>query len=328
VNHGNKLSPVETSPSGVPSGEININQSPRDDLIPTEGRDAIAGLVRGFIRATMVTWRDPTQLFRPRPLSMMDVVHLAASSDLKASLPLSNLQSLKHCWQTYGWRNTASMMALPMVANWGISFGMFSTFTQLERRFNSTKPRSSKMTFYSGMAAGTMQALLSTPFEIGKTHLQASADCRYLHLAMIELVKANGGNPLVLYRGIHLTLLRDIFSLGMFFGSYVEGRYQCIRFVFGVEHMHDLSKWSQVTCVTIAGTLSGLSYVLVATPLGTVRRMYLLSRAEKRSDSFRNLFKALYREHGLTGYFIGVTRRLVRVLPGAIASLLVLELFV
>jgi len=140
-----------------------------------------------------------------------------------------------------------------------------------------------------GLAAGTAQVMITSPYEMVKTNLQMANRLDYSQLL----------NPRKLYTGAAACFLRDIPFSGVYFPLYWWLKDRCKLHVF------------------VAGTIAGAPAAFLCTP-ADVTKTRMQTFKNKNIDTKSGLIdiaKAIYKEEGLRAFFKGGGWRVMRSSP-------------
>jgi solute carrier family 25 protein 39/40 len=209
-------------------------------------------------------------------------------------------------------------------------------------RTHSASPLSNLGPTWSPLIAGAFaRAIAATaisPLELFKTRLQASSSHSFRDtLQGIREMVVNEG-PFSLWRGLGLTLWRDVPFSGIYWLGYEAIKEQLRKRreeKWSLLHDHpegillpsaqsqkkeDLHAQATFTDSFVAGALSGMVAAFVTTPydVGKTRRQISHSRGEEigaRPMSMPKVLLEIYREGGLQGLWKGCVPRMLKVAP-------------
>ncbi|KAJ3038771.1 carnitine transporter [Rhizophlyctis rosea] len=118
------------------------------------------------------------------------------------------------------------------------------------------------------------------------------------------------GGVRALFRGTGLTLLRDV--PGSFFYFLV---YEAVKRSFG----GDKADGMHAGAVLLAGGLAGVANWTVCIPIDTVKSRYQSGRTPHGTSALRTIFRDIWAEAGVKGFFRGLGPTLLRAFPASAA---------
>ncbi|KAG9292950.1 hypothetical protein G9A89_016312 [Geosiphon pyriformis] len=270
---------------------------------------APAAIARSIVLQGLALWyRTPIKLFRP-----LRVDYLVMA---RAILPVENQ---KRHW----FRSTSLGMLSHAVELHGVLYTVY--ISSLERCHNPTSllshhpsftPPPFSLVFLSGSIAGAAQSLIATPMDSLKVRFEVNDLLEGKHRSMFGYAmntwKELGISSI--YRGFGLTLVKDSFSCGLFFGVFEYVKHQCYRSfineIYNYQSKEVTSSQSDLSSlltnkphfmlepafVLAAGGLAAISYHLIDYPLDRVRNVFLIeeAQAEYQHEKGSRLYKATW----------------------------------
>ena len=151
---------------------------------------------------------------------------------------------------------------------------------------NSTNPTIStnKNRIIAGMTAGFFQSFITSPAELLKIRMQRNKD--------LTLKNAYRSVPNI-YRGLSMTIARDIPFTGIFFPAY-----------YGIRRSINVSP-SSIFGDIVAGLGAGISATTLVTPFDVVKTKYQASN----SGTIYSVIKNTYNEGGPSAFIRGIVPR-------------------
>ncbi|KAF5270680.1 hypothetical protein FQA39_LY01418 [Lamprigera yunnana] len=197
----------------------------------------------------------------------------------------------------------APLVSLPPI--FGISFVGYSIGKSLFESA-SDKPLSMTQDFLAGGVAGFFSTVFTTPGERIKCLLQiqqSSKEKQYNGIldAAVKLYRKDGIRSI--YKGTLITLVRDIPASGAFYLTYNQFKRYCTD--DGKKDMHFL-------LTIIGGGLAGTMNWLVCMPADVVKSRLQTSQ---KATSTMVVFRQIFLQEGLLGFYRGITPVLLRAFP-------------
>lgn len=157
----------------------------------------------------------------------------------------------------------------------------------------------------AGASAGLAQCIATNPMEVSKIHMQESATGTTME-AVSELGLTG------LYRGVHITLLRDIpFSVIMFPGYAMTAAAIQERFKAQLPAgQTELSNTQQVLATFTAGAVAGSLGSGLVTPMDVIKTRVQGKQAAKY-DGLVDCFKKVTKAEGFMALWAGLVPRMV-----------------
>ncbi|KHJ30541.1 putative amino-acid transporter arg-13 [Erysiphe necator] len=166
----------------------------------------------------------------------------------------------------------------------------------------------------TGATAGAATSFILTPFELVKCRIQAPI-CRrtdYSPFAIIGDIWSHGG-IMGFWRGQASTLIRESLGSAAWFGS-KESVSTLFRIINSNHNeLIPLPLYQQV----IAGASAGMSYNLISFPADTIKSRMQTSGLGVDKKSIWSETKAVWRHHGLKGYYRGCGITVMRSAPSS-----------
>lgn len=147
----------------------------------------------------------------------------------------------------------------------------------------------------AGAGAGLCQVIATNPMEIVKIRMQMQSDLPLgERLSVSQIVKDLGLSGM--YRGVGITLLRDVpFSL-IFFPLYSTIRESL------APSLHN---------TLFSGVIAGASAAVIVTPMDVIKTIYQSKGGRRKYGSVRNCFTSVVREQGVKRLMRGAVPRAV-----------------
>lgn len=230
------------------------------------------------------------------------------------------------------WRGLSPSLAMSIPAN-VIYFAGYDWF-----RTSPSSPLTGRMSdIYAPLAAGStarvIAAIAVSPIEMLRTRMQATSNqekgvLRATVAGLREMVSSEG--YLTLWRGINLTLWRDVPFSALYWWGYEQGRKRLTETRRNLGHFSgessELSYGGLLADSFAAGTLSGAISALVTTPfdVGKTRQQTALYGSDSNVRNTKELPENrimprflwhIYRTDGLAGLFKGWAPRCLKVAP-------------
>ncbi|KAJ2451273.1 hypothetical protein EV183_003727 [Coemansia sp. RSA 2336] len=197
---------------------------------------ATASAVRGLMLQPLYLWyRTPLKLFRPLRVDYLATARALLPPDVLArriSLRGSTVGMIANAIKQRGWSFLPRYVLQPMLANWAVGFALFTTYTAA---LPSTYARASSQysissserlpwypPFIAGAMAGLAQSAVATPLDSLRVRFEVEdmVNGRYhswwnFARGQISELGLHG-----LYRGLKLTLAKDVIGYAGFFGLF------------------------------------------------------------------------------------------------------------
>ncbi|KAJ1732935.1 hypothetical protein LPJ72_003135 [Coemansia sp. Benny D160-2] len=197
---------------------------------------AATSAVRGILLQPLYLWyRTPLKLFRPLRVDYLATARALLPQEIlsqRVSLRGSTLGMIANAVKQRGWSFVPRYVLQPMAANWTIGFALFTTYTailpaayaQASRQYfiNSNEALPWYPPVLAGASAGLAQSIVATPLDSLRMRFEVEdmVSGRYRswwafasnHMSVVGLKG--------LYRGLRLTMSKDILGYAAFFGLF------------------------------------------------------------------------------------------------------------
>ncbi|RUS23808.1 mitochondrial carrier domain-containing protein [Jimgerdemannia flammicorona] len=215
---------------------------------------APTAIARTLIMQGMHFWyRTPLKLFRPLRVDYMvmarAIMPIDNATKRRFSFRYTYLGMLANAVKLQGWRFIPRHVLPPLLANTFIGTVLYTTYIATLPVFHPASsfqkhrtfpPPPFSSVFMAGALAGAAQAVVATPMDSLKVRFEVMDLLEGKHRSMWAyardtLRKLGVGSA---YRGFTLTLVRDSFACGLFFGTFEwvkqQGYYYFLDEVYGV----------------------------------------------------------------------------------------------
>lgn len=171
----------------------------------------------------------------------------------------------------------------------------------------------------SGAVAGSLHALVASPFEAARAHnAHSHKSFDYVNSAR-ALMQHHGNASLV--RGLGLVLPRDALGFGSFFAIY-----KVMKKEFNWLLPDEWGKVKGATGVLLAGGFGGMAYQLIAHPFEQIQHVYMTEYHHKfLFNSYRHTIRHIIETEGWNYFYRGVGARLKRAFSPAAIGFLIYE---
>ncbi|KAJ2496025.1 hypothetical protein GGH96_006103 [Coemansia sp. RSA 1972] len=197
---------------------------------------ATASAVRGLMLQPLYLWyRTPLKLFRPLRVDYLATARALLPQEVlsrRVSLRGSTVGMIANAVKQRGWSFLPRYVLQPMLANWTVGFALFTTYTAMlpsayarasnHYSINSHEHPPWYPPFIAGAAAGFAQSIVATPLDSLRVRFEVKdmvsgryhswwgfADGQIADLGLKGL-----------YRGLKLTLVKDVAGYAGFFGLF------------------------------------------------------------------------------------------------------------
>ncbi|KAJ2662837.1 hypothetical protein IW148_002751 [Coemansia sp. RSA 1199] len=197
---------------------------------------ATASAVRGLMLQPLYLWyRTPLKLFRPLRVDYLATARALLPQEVlsrRVSLRGSTVGMIANAVKQRGWSFLPRYVLQPMLANWAVGFALFTTYTAMlpsayarassQYSINSYEHLPWYPPFIAGAAAGFAQSIVATPLDSLRVRFEVKdmVSGRYhswwgFANGQIADLGLKG-----LYRGLKLTLVKDVAGYAGFFGLF------------------------------------------------------------------------------------------------------------
>ena len=204
-------------------------------------------------------------------------------------------------------------MSMPLLfacpTNALLFMGYSQSYSYLTRKYNSSSSsiyNPYSVVFLSGCYAGLLQAPLASVSELIKCQLQTKS-YRNVQDCISSLYLQSGRKYRIFTRGMGITLFRDTFNSGCYFGSYE----------YILDRQDNLSKEISLSRQILAGSVAGMVAWFVIYPLDICKTIIQTQTiiSTTSSLSFPSVFTNYYKKFGLRGFTFGLPSTLFRAIP-------------
>ncbi|KAJ2568308.1 hypothetical protein IW140_003945 [Coemansia sp. RSA 1813] len=224
---------------------------------------ATTSAVRGLLLQPLYLWyRTPLKLFRPLRVDYLATARALLPQEIlsqRVSLRGSTLGMISNAVKQRGWSFVPRYVLQPMVANWAVGFALFTTYTAIlpaayaqassQYSINSREALAWYPPIFAGAFAGLAQSIVATPLDSLRIRFEVEdmVNGRYQSWWGFAKSQASDVGLKGLYRGLKLTMAKDISGYAAFFGLFEKIKNETI----------DLYRdMAQVACALDAGSIS------------------------------------------------------------------------
>ncbi|KAJ2786781.1 hypothetical protein GGI15_001236 [Coemansia interrupta] len=197
---------------------------------------ATTSAIRGILLQPLYLWyRTPLKLFRPLRVDYLATARALLPQDVlsrRVSLRGSTAGMIANAVRQRGWSFLPRYVLQPMLANWMVGFVLFTTYTATlpaaYARASSQYTISSRETlpwhppFIAGAIAGLAQSVVATPLDSLRVRFEVEDMVSGRYHSWWGFVKSqivdSGWSGL--YRGLKLTMVKDVAGYAGFFGLF------------------------------------------------------------------------------------------------------------
>ena len=197
----------------------------------------------------------------------------------------------------------------PFMGQMFVKYGLRFTTFELLRGKGSNYVQN----FGAGMAAGTVESLFITPFELIKTNLQTRDSIADPMTAIQRIKKQSGFKGL--YRGWSSTCIRQSINQGSNFTIYMKLREKIIK----------PGEKPNIPMVMGAALISGSVGPLLNNPFDVVKTRYMNPGFDDKYTGIIDCCKKIVRKEGISNLYKGIGIRLFRVSAGQAITFSVIE---
>ncbi|KAJ1794259.1 hypothetical protein LPJ59_004576 [Coemansia sp. RSA 2399] len=197
---------------------------------------ATTSAVRGLLLQPLYLWyRTPLKLFRPLRVDYLATARALLPQEIlsqRVSLRGSTLGMISNAIKQRGWSFVPRYVLQPMVANWAVGFALFTTYTailpaeyaQASSRYSidSREALAWHPPVFAGACAGLAQSIVATPLDSLRIRFEVEdmINGRYHSWWRFAKSQASDVGLKGLYRGLKLTMAKDIAGYAAFFGIF------------------------------------------------------------------------------------------------------------
>ncbi|KAH3664173.1 hypothetical protein OGAPHI_004887 [Ogataea philodendri] len=282
-----------------------------------------AQLRQSAICCQKVFWEDPT-----KPKVDHFCSHHSCAQELKINGTISGLAKIASKEGVFTlYRGLSLMLVMAVPSN----MVYFSGYEYLRDRspFKDDHPVLNPL--LCGSVARILAATAVAPLELIKTRLQAVPTSQHTSSQIMKMVVANSlnevkSNGLVsLFKGLQLTLWRDVPFSGIYWASYefLSDHLQSVSFYESPEYQNA----EIFTKSFIGGSLSGVLAAIFTNPfdVGKTRLQVSIEEsapagtlsklAKKPKDSMFKSLHTIYKNEGFNSLFVGLVPRCLKIAP-------------
>ncbi|KAJ2779177.1 hypothetical protein H4R18_004156 [Coemansia javaensis] len=205
---------------------------------------ATASAVRGLLLQPLYLWyRTPLKLFRPLRVDYLATARALLPPDVlsrRVSLRGSTLGMIANAVRQRGWSFLPRYVLQPMLANWMVGFALFTTYAATlpaayaraasQYSLSSHERLPWHPPFAAGAAAGLAQSVVATPLDSLRVRFEVEDMVRGRYKSWWEFATASASEMSLggLYRGLRLTLAKDVVGYCLFFGLFELAKNEAI----------------------------------------------------------------------------------------------------
>ncbi|KAI7828433.1 mitochondrial carrier domain-containing protein [Kickxella alabastrina] len=197
---------------------------------------ATTSAVRGILLQPLYLWyRTPLKLFRPLRVDYLATARALLPQEVlsrRVSLRGSTLGMIANAVKQRGWSFLPRYVIQPMLANWIVGFTLFTTYTatlpaayaRASRQYSisSSEPLPWHPPFIAGAIAGLAQSVVATPLDSLRIRFEVEDMVNGRYHSWWGFVKnqLSDAGWKGLYRGLKLTMAKDVAGYAGFFGLF------------------------------------------------------------------------------------------------------------
>ncbi|KAJ1898091.1 hypothetical protein LPJ66_002967 [Kickxella alabastrina] len=197
---------------------------------------ATTSAVRGILLQPLYLWyRTPLKLFRPLRVDYLATARALLPQEVlsrRVSLRGSTLGMIANAVKQRGWSFLPRYVIQPMLANWVVGFTLFTTYTatlpaayaRASRQYSisSSEPLPWRPPFIAGAIAGLAQSVVATPLDSLRIRFEVEDMVNGRYHSWWGFVKnqLSDAGWKGLYRGLKLTMAKDVAGYAGFFGLF------------------------------------------------------------------------------------------------------------
>mmetsp|Transcript_49715 Transcript_49715/g.124971 ORF Transcript_49715/g.124971 Transcript_49715/m.124971 type:complete len:354 (+) Transcript_49715:187-1248(+) len=210
----------------------------------------------------------------------------------------------------------------------------FSSFETYKEWLGTNNPVTGEVntfkTFIAGLASGITEAVMVvTPMEVLKIRLQSQRHSlvdpletpRYrgfLHAAYV-IVREEG--PGALYKGVLPTVIRQGSNQAVNFTAYQEIKKNVLR----IRETDALRPWETFLIGAVSGAMGPLANSPVDVIKTRLQRQRIVEGQAPKYNGVMGTISTMMKEEGFTSFYLGLTPRLMRIVPGQAITFMVYE---
>lgn len=176
----------------------------------------------------------------------------------------------------------------------------------------------------AGGVAGAVQSIVCCPMELAKTRVQIQSTSNQMYHGSFDCIQKISYDYGItgLYRGMTLTLVREIPSFAIYFGTF---EYLCIAMTPDGDGTGYIGPMS----LLLAGGLSGISSWIFTYPIDVVKSRFQADGDGKnrKFHSIMDCIRKTYKNGGLRAFSQGLPATLLRAFPTNAATLATVTIF-
>ncbi|KAI9506142.1 mitochondrial carrier domain-containing protein [Coemansia spiralis] len=233
---GSPLQVKDLSKEGNSSDEITSKQQQQLTRKKASAVGATTSAVRGLLLQPLYLWyRTPLKLFRPLRVDYLATARALLPQEILArrvSLRGSTLGMIINAVRQRGWSFVPRYVVQPMLANWMVGFALFTTYTTMlpaayaqasnQYFIYSRDQLPWHPPFVAGAVAGLAQSVVATPLDSLRIRFEVEDMVSGRYHSWWGFVKSQFSDTGIrgLYRGLKLTMIKDVAGYAGFFGLF------------------------------------------------------------------------------------------------------------
>jgi len=209
----------------------------------------------------------------------------------------------------------ASVPLLAITPSFAVAFWSNDLAQNFFLTRNDQRPLSVHQNFLAGGFTGIPMAFIMAPSERIKCLLQVNQSQNTSMIDCAKKVYQQGGIRGI-YRGLGVTMLRDVPGNAAYFGTY-----ECTKtYLTTVQRRNDWNHWLyNPLSILFSGGIAGVTNWIIAIPIDTVKSRFQTAEDGVYSNS-RDVCRALIKSEGWTGLYRGLGPALIRAFPANAAT--------
>ncbi|KAJ2722091.1 hypothetical protein GGI07_003533 [Coemansia sp. Benny D115] len=197
---------------------------------------ATASAARGLLLQPLYLWyRTPLKLFRPLRVDYLATARALLPQEVlsqRVSLRGSTVGMIANAVRQRGWAFLPRYVIQPMLANWIVGFALFTTYTATlpaayarassQYSISTREPLPWHPPFIAGAVAGLAQSIVATPLDSLRIRFEVEdmVSGRYHSWWGFVRSQLSVAGWQGLYRGLKLTMAKDVAGYAGFFGLF------------------------------------------------------------------------------------------------------------